>query len=104
MTASQQRAQRRVNPSGVSLVGVSVSPCADGVVVGDTVIRDDFVGGRADDLDAEAAYYRHRAIQEERVLGLAITWTCCEAWPLTGRRWRSGYGPRSQLIDVLIGT
>lgn len=69
MTASQQRAQRRVNPSGVSLVGVGVSPCADGVVVGDTVIRDDFVGGRADDLDAEAAYYRHRAIQEERALG-----------------------------------
>ncbi len=68
MTASRQRAQRGVNPSG-ALVGAGVSPGADGVVVGDTVIRDDFVRDRADDLDAEAAYYRHRAIQEERALG-----------------------------------
>jgi hypothetical protein len=39
------------------------------VVVLDTVIQDDFARHRADELDAEAAYYRHRAIQEERALG-----------------------------------
>jgi hypothetical protein len=69
MTASQQRAQRGVNPSGVALGNVGVSPGVDGVVVLDTVIQDDFAHRRADDLDAEAAYYRHRAIQEERALG-----------------------------------
>jgi hypothetical protein len=35
----------------------------------DTVTQDDFARRRADELDAEAAYYRHRAIQEERALG-----------------------------------
>jgi hypothetical protein len=69
MTASQQRAQRGVDPSGVALGNVGVSPGVDGVVVLDTVIQDDFARRRADDLDAEAAYYRHRAIQEERALG-----------------------------------
>lgn len=69
MTASQQRAQRGVNPSGVSLDNVGVSPGVDGVVVLDTVIRDDFARHRANELDAEAAYYHHRAIQEERALG-----------------------------------
>lgn len=69
MTASQQHSQRGVNPSGVSLVSAGVLPVADGVVVRDTAIRDDLVRRRADDLDAEAAYYRHRAIQEERALG-----------------------------------
>lgn len=53
MTASHERAQRASSPSGVSLVSVS----------GDSVL------GRADDLDAEAVYYRHRAIQEEQALG-----------------------------------
>ena len=53
MTASQERAQRGSNPSGVSLVSVS----------------GDSVRCRADGLDAEAAYYRHRAIQEEQALG-----------------------------------
>ena len=66
MTAGQQRG---VNPSGVFLVSVGVSPGADDVAVVDTVIQDDFVRRRADDLDAEAAYYRHWAIQEERALG-----------------------------------
>ena len=69
MTASQQRAQRGVNPSGVSLDNVGVSPGVDGVVVPDTVIQDDFARRRADKLDAEAAYYRHRSIQEEWALG-----------------------------------
>lgn len=69
MTASQQRAPRGVNPSVVSLDNVGVSPGIDDVVVGDTIIQDDFARRRADNLDAEAAHYRHRAIQEERALG-----------------------------------
>lgn len=68
MTASQQHAQR-VDPSGVSLDHVGVSPGVDGVAEVDTVIQDDFARRRADNLDAEAAHYRHRAIQEERALG-----------------------------------
>jgi hypothetical protein len=39
------------------------------VGVRDTVINDDFARRRANNLDAEAAYYRHRAIQEEQALG-----------------------------------
>ncbi|MGH3801523.1 MAG: hypothetical protein ACRDTD_15590 [Pseudonocardiaceae bacterium] len=35
----------------------------------DTVINDDVARHRADALDAEAAYYRRRAIQEEQALG-----------------------------------
>jgi hypothetical protein len=58
-----------VNPSGVSLGNVGVSPGVDGVAVLDTVIQDDFAHRRADNLDAEASCYRHRAIQEERALG-----------------------------------
>lgn len=33
------------------------------------VLEGDFIRRRAEDLDAQAAYYRHRAIQEERALG-----------------------------------
>ncbi len=69
MTASQKRPQRGVNPSGVSLVDVSASPDVEGVVIRDTVINDDFARRRADNLDVEAAYYRHRAIQEEQAMG-----------------------------------
>ena len=42
---------------------------ADGVVAFDTVINDDFDRRRAAALDAAAAYYSHRAIQEEQALG-----------------------------------
>ncbi len=35
----------------------------------DAAGNDDFVRCRADELDAEAAYYRKRAIQEEQILG-----------------------------------
>ncbi|MGH3923199.1 MAG: hypothetical protein ACRDTT_10080 [Pseudonocardiaceae bacterium] len=35
----------------------------------DTVTNDDAVRRRAEGLDAEAAYYRRRAIQEEQALG-----------------------------------
>jgi hypothetical protein len=69
MTASQKRVQRGVSPSGVSLVSISASPGVEGVVVRDTVINDDFACRRADSLDAEAAYYRHRAIQQEQAVG-----------------------------------
>jgi hypothetical protein len=55
-----------INSRGVTLVSVGVSPGADGVAGRETVIQEDFIHRRADDLDAEAAYYRHRAIQEER--------------------------------------
>jgi hypothetical protein len=63
------------------------------VVVGDTIIQDDFARRRADNLDAEAAHYRHRAIQEERALGPGYYVDCCGTWLLTGPQWRSGYGP-----------
>jgi hypothetical protein len=69
MTASQKRVQRGVKPGDVSLVSISASPGVEGVVVRDPVINDDFARRRADSLDAEAAYYRHRAIQEEQALG-----------------------------------
>ncbi len=69
MTASQQHAQRGVNPSGVSLDNVGISPGVDGETVLDSVIQDDFARRRADNLDTEAAHYRHRAIQEEQALG-----------------------------------
>jgi hypothetical protein len=69
MTASQQHAQRGVDPCGVSLGNVGVPPDVDRVAVVDTVIQDDFARRRADNLDAEAAHYRHRTIQEERALG-----------------------------------
>jgi hypothetical protein len=62
MTASQQRAPRGVNLSVVSLDNVGVSPGIDDVVVGDTISQDDSAHRRADNLDAEAAHYRHRAI------------------------------------------
>jgi hypothetical protein len=66
MTASGQWG---IDPSGVNLVSVGVSPGADGVAGRETVFQEDFIHRRADDLDAEAAYYRDRAIQEERALG-----------------------------------
>jgi hypothetical protein len=69
MAASPERAERGVDPSGVSFVSISASFKAEGVVAPDTVINDGFARRRADDLDAEAAYYRRRAIQEEQALG-----------------------------------
>jgi hypothetical protein len=69
MTVSHKRVQRGVNPGGVSLVSISASPGVEGVVARDPVITDDYAHRRAESLDAEAAYYRHRAIQEEQALG-----------------------------------
>jgi hypothetical protein len=69
MAASFERAQREAEPSGVSLVNLNASLDIDGGVVPDTVINDDFAHSRADELDAEAAYYDRRAMQEELALG-----------------------------------
>jgi hypothetical protein len=128
MTASQQRAPRGVNPSVVSLDNVGVSPGIDDVVVGDTIIQDDFARRRADNLDAEAAHYRHRAIQEERALGPGYYVDLLRDMAADRATMASGYGPgtrppqirledsfgnrranppfatRSQLIDVPIST
>lgn len=68
MTASHKHPQRGVDPCVGSLVSISVSPGVEGVVIRDAV-NDDFARRRANNLDVEAAYYRHRAIQEEQVEG-----------------------------------
>jgi hypothetical protein len=52
MASSHDRAQRRADSSVASPISVRAS-----------------ARRRADDLDAEAAYYRYRAIQEELALG-----------------------------------
>jgi hypothetical protein len=86
MVASHEGAQREADPSGVSLVSFSASSSVDDAVVPETVINDDFAQRfqaheldyvkvlaqfrRADELDVEATYYRHRAIQEEQARGL----------------------------------
>lgn len=69
MTASQNRAQPGVDPSGVSPVSIRAWPGVDGVVGRDRGIDDGHPRRRADGLDAEAKYYRHRAVQEDRALG-----------------------------------
>lgn len=69
MATSHQRTQRRADPSGASVINVNSSCSAVGVVVPHTLTHDDSARRRAEDLDAEAAYYRHRAIQEEQALG-----------------------------------
>ncbi len=69
MAASQKHPQQGVHPSDVPLVSVNASPGVESVGVRDTIIHDDFARRRADKLDVEAAYYRHRAIQEEQAMG-----------------------------------
>lgn len=69
MAASHECGQRGTGPSCVSIASIAASSGAEGVVKLDTVINDDAVRHRADALDAEAAYYRRRAIQEEQALG-----------------------------------
>lgn len=68
MATSPERTQRGADPSAVSLVS-RAPPGTDDVVVLDTVIDDVFTRGRADTLDAEAAYYSRRAMQEQHALG-----------------------------------
>jgi hypothetical protein len=69
MATSHQRTQHRADPSGASVISVNTSSPAVGVVVPNPVTHDDPARRRAEDLDAEAAYYRRRAIQEEQALG-----------------------------------
>ena len=69
MTASKERAPRRVDPRGISPVSIGASSGVDDVVRRGAGLEEGFVDRRADDLDAQAAYYHHRAIQEERALG-----------------------------------
>jgi hypothetical protein len=68
MAASRERAQRGADPRDMSLVSIRACSGADGAGVLNTVSDDGFAR-RADDLDAEAAYYRHRATKEDRALG-----------------------------------
>ena len=72
MAASHESAQRGAHPSGVSPLIIRASSRANGVVATETVhtvTNDDVTYRRAEDLDAEAAYYQRRAIQEEQALG-----------------------------------
>src|SRR5918998_5580958 len=69
MAANHDRAQQGVDARDVPPVGISPCSEADALVVLNTVTDDGFTHRRADDLDTEAAYYRHRAIQEEQALG-----------------------------------
>jgi hypothetical protein len=93
MTSRPEHVQRRADPSGGSLVSVGASGgAADRVVLtrrsdGDSARR------RADDLDAEAAYYRRRVIQEWQALAPVATSICSGPWLPTWPRWHSGYGP-----------
>lgn len=85
MTTRHERDWREPDPSDGSLVSFSAWPGPDGVVVRDIPVRDDLAHRfqaheleyvkvsaqfrRADELDAEAAYYAHRAMQQEQARG-----------------------------------
>jgi hypothetical protein len=85
MTTSHEHVPRGADPSSISLASFSVTSSADGVVAPDTVINDDSAHQfqayeldwikvltqfrRADELDAEAAYYGQRAMQQEQARG-----------------------------------
>jgi hypothetical protein len=69
MATNHQRTQHRADPSGASVISVNTSFPAVGVVVPNTLTHDDATCRRAESLDTEAAYYHHRAIQEEQALG-----------------------------------
>lgn len=85
MTTRHERARREADPGDGSLVSFSAWPGADAVVILDTYVHDDFAHRfqareleyvkvaaefrRADELDAEAAYYAHRAMQQEQARG-----------------------------------
>jgi len=69
MATSQRQAKRGVKTRAMPPVSISASPGVDTVVVLDVASADDSARCRADDLDAQAAYYWHRAIEEERALG-----------------------------------
>jgi hypothetical protein len=78
MATSHEHARREADPTGISLVGFGVDSGADGVVAPGTVSNDDSAHPfqsyeldyvkvlaqfrRAEELDAEAAYYGQRAL------------------------------------------
>ena len=61
----QQRTQRKNDPRGASLIS---GDAARQVVITTSTV-DAAARHRADELDAEAAYYHRRAIQEQQALG-----------------------------------
>lgn len=85
MATGHEHAQREADCGGISLASFSVSSGADDVGAPETVINEDFAHRfrayeldyvkvlaqfrRADELDAEAAYYGHRALQQEQARG-----------------------------------
>lgn len=69
MASNHQRTPRRARPPAVSLPSISTPTGTESVTVLNTVTNGDMIRRQADTLDAEAAYYRHRAIQEEQALG-----------------------------------
>jgi hypothetical protein len=67
-TIGQKPTQRKGHPGGGSVMSLDAS-CGTADNVGYTpVIVDDSLRLRAEELDAEAAYYRRRAIQEQQAL------------------------------------
>lgn len=85
MATSHEHARRETDPSGISLVGFGVDSGADGVVAPDTVSNDDSSHRfrsheldyakvlaqfrRAEESEAEAAYYGQSALQQEQARG-----------------------------------
>ena len=67
--SDQTPTQRKGDPGGGSLMSLDARCGAENGVVCSPVTVDDSFRLRADELDAEAAYYRRRAIQEQQALG-----------------------------------
>jgi hypothetical protein len=67
MATSHKRTQRKTDPRDISRTNAPTG--AKSAVVLDAAANGELIRRRADALDADAAYYRHRAIQEERALG-----------------------------------
>jgi hypothetical protein len=88
-TTRQKPPQPKDDPSSAALIS---GGAAQQVVV-TTITVDAAARHRADELDAEAAYYRRRAIQEQQALGSGYYVDLLRAMGLTGPRWPSGSGP-----------
>jgi hypothetical protein len=103
MASSHERAQRGADLSGVSPISVDVSSGDESVVVPDAVTNEDSARRRADDLAAEAAYYRHRAIQEEQALGpghyVDLLWSIATSQAAMAQRIRTGNGTATDLAS-----
>jgi hypothetical protein len=89
----QKPTQRKGHPGGGSMMSLDAS-CGTADNVGYTPVTvDDSLRLRADELDAEAAYYRRRVIQEQQTLARVTTSICSGPWRLIEPRWHSGSGP-----------